>query len=128
MLKDVRAAVDRLAQRVDGVEATSMGGAPGVAQPFAPSTPGAVLCPTVAAACTATGGSSASNARPAGACTEILGRANNCDSAGGCSRLVCGRGDNEASLAHNGSSQGAETEKLPQLYFSNLPYAQVSCL
>jgi hypothetical protein len=132
MLKDVRAAIDRLAQRVDGVEAAAAGGQPGAAPTFALATAGAAQRPALATSGAATARSRASTASLAGA-------------AAGSMRLVEGPGkfystwggafvgfsrgdaaDGDASVAHNGTLEGAGADGSRLRYFSNLPYAQAS--
>jgi hypothetical protein len=132
MLKDVRAAVDRLAQRVDGVEAAAAGGPPGAAPPFALATAGAAQRPALATSGAATARSRASTASLAGAAAGSLrlvdGPAGFDSTSGGAdegkSRAAAADGD--ASVAHNGTLEGAGADGSRLRYFSNLPYAQAS--
>jgi hypothetical protein len=133
MLKDIRAAVDRLVQRVDCVEAASAGGHPSTAPSLVPFTAAPFSAPAMNSTATACSSASTATTASNGATCKSLanGGSSRVDSsccAGCCSddQLMAEGADCEASSAHNGTQPlGTEPEGLLR-YFSNLPFAQAS--
>jgi hypothetical protein len=120
MLRDVRAAVDRLAQRVDGVEAASKGAPP----------PAAALSLAARSSCPPP---SAATARSRASTTDLVGGGSFDRSNGGGGHAGGGdagkprpAGEGDSPATGVGSQQGTETDGQLLSDFSSLPFAQAS--